>query len=766
MRARGLAGSFGVTHGVFMTRLTAALAATTKYLDRVASLQAQYGAGKIHVHVPNGFLDDDRPLADVVAAGLPISHAALTGASNGLFYSLPIAFDPAESVGPYLATADRDPSGESFRFIDLGALIASQPFGENDPEIVASVLRDLPYVVTRYAHSEYQTLLSLRLKTALDGVAPEGTPRHFVVNTGAEAVENAIKAVLLNRVKTRTPSPDGVDAGAPAEQHGLFIISFEGAYHGRTLGSLAVTHRKRARLGFPTFDWPHVVFPAEDPRSVVRTRRRDEKSLEQVWGLLVTGRIPGAPKPKDQFRRQLQACDELLARLPPERAAWPKMVGDFLNEQRKALDATSLQRAQRVAGVLVEPIQGEGGVRLASAGFFQRLRLLTRIYDVPLMFDEVQTGWGATGRLWAHELFDLPCPPDVVVWAKKAQNGVLFVSEELATFFQEEKKFNTTWEGDSVGMIRLLAYLGRLDLEQVRRTGRLARDGLEQLERDFRGLLQHVRGRGCLLAFDVVRPDWREWLRDRAFRRGLILLPAGERALRFYPRYDMEPYALAEALAVLRRAVEDLARGKPGGSLMHGPELRVGTLEVKPGTLQVLDLKSDDPAAILPQIAILETERYGSLKLYPPTVLREGRRPLLQYQGETLQATLTNARSCGVALRDRVSQRLVAYALGSPLENHDEVGVRDDPRYGEDDTFYLQAMAASPQLRNQGEIEAMVLDALRARVQGLGFAWISSLIEARLLETGPQWLRRATVLETVDDYLQSGIRFVYLRAAI
>ena len=58
----------------------------------------------------------------------------------------------------------------------------------------------------------------------------------------------------------------------------------------------------------------------------------------------------------------------------------------------------------------------------------------------------------------------LALPPDVVVWAKKAQNGVLFVSEELATFFQEEKKFNTTWEGDSVGMVRLLAMLDKIDL--------------------------------------------------------------------------------------------------------------------------------------------------------------------------------------------------------------------------------------------------------------------------------------------------------------
>ena len=77
----------------------------------------------------------------------------------------------------------------------------------------------------------------------------------FIVGTGAEAVENAIKSALMNRVMT---SQDG-DRG--------FIVSFEGAFHGRTLGSLAVTHRKKARLGFPTFDWPHIPFPVDDAAS-------------------------------------------------------------------------------------------------------------------------------------------------------------------------------------------------------------------------------------------------------------------------------------------------------------------------------------------------------------------------------------------------------------------------------------------------------------------------------------------------------------------
>src|SRR4030095_11473215 len=189
-----------------------------------------------------------------------------------------------------------------------------------------------------------------------------------------------------------------------------------------------------------------------------------------------------------------------------------------------------------------------------------------------------------------HELFELPMPPDIVVWAKKAQNGVLFVSEEMATFFQEEKKFNTTWEGEPVGMVRLLATLHRIDLEQVRRTGERARRGLEKLAQDYTGLIQDVRGAGVMLAFDVARADWRGALGDRAFRRGLVLLPAGDRALRFYPRYDTEPYAIDEALSVLRLAIEDVLGGRRPPEATPALKTRVGTLAIPLDTIDIVDI--------------------------------------------------------------------------------------------------------------------------------------------------------------------------------
>ena len=715
-------------------------------LERVAELNARYRAGEIRAHVPEGLRDGEQSLESLVARLFPLSHRALEAASHSLFYSLPVAFDPAESVGPYLAAIDRDEAGQPYRFLDMGALIATHAFGENDPAVVRAVLDSLPFVINRYAHSEYQTVLSLRLKAELNRIAPAGTPRHFVVNTGAEAVENAIKAVMMNRVMT---SPDG-DGG--------FIVSFDGAFHGRTLGALAVTHRRKARLGFPTFDWPHIPFPVEDARSPKETLRREERSLKQLWDLLVSGRMPGAEKSKDMYRREIDALDEFLAQPGQD-------VHAFVLAQRANLTPDIVRRSRRVAAVLVEPIQGEGGVRLASARFMRKLRLLTRIYDVPLVFDEVQTGWGMTGRLWAHEMFDLPCPPDVVTWAKKAQNGILFVSEALATFFQEEKKFNTTWEGDSAGMVRLLAQMDQLDLAQVLRTGDLARRGLEALAREFREIVKNVRGAGVMLAFDVVRADLREALLDRAFRRGLILLAAGERTVRFYPRYDTAPSAIDDALTILRAAIEDFAGGRVTPDPLAAPKIRVGMLDIPLDTIETLTLTPADFEAIKLQMLAVEQERYGAAA-YPPDVLRSGRRPLVQFPLETLEATMANPRAIGIALRDRVSGRIVGYALGSALENHDEEGVSSDPHLGDNNTFFLQAMATLPAVRNASDVENHLLESLRERAIAAGFEFLSTLIEDRVRETGPPWLASATVLERVENYLRSGIDFVYLQAPL
>ena len=314
-------------------------------------------------------------------------------------------------------------------------------------------------------------------------------------------------------------------------------------------------------------------------------------------------------------------------------------------------------------------------------------------------------------------------------------------------------------------MLRLLALMDKLDLEQVRRTGARARAGLETLAGEYRELLKNVRGSGVMLAFDVVRADLGDALLDRAFRRGLVLLGAGQRSVRFYPRYDTEPSAIDEALSILRAALEDLVGGRTTADAAQPVKIRVGTLAIPLDTVDIVELTPAIFDTVKPQLLAVEQERYGAAQ-YPPDVLRAGARPLLQYPIDALEATIGNVHAIGVALRDRVSGRVVGFVIGSALENHDEEGVTSDPHFGENNTFYLQAMATLPSVQNYTELENCLLDELRTRATAAGFEFLSTLIEERLLETGPVWLRSAATLQRIDNYLRSGGRFVYLQAAL
>jgi hypothetical protein len=297
------------------------------------------------------------------------------------------------------------------------------------------------------------------------------------------------------------------------------------------------------------------------------------------------------------------------------------------------------------------------------------------------------------------------------------------------------------------------------------------------LAREFREIVKNVRGAGVMLAFDLVRADLRDALLDRAFRRGLILLAAGERTVRFYPRYDTTPSAIDDALAILRAAIEDfvgggavlapavLARQSAEAANTAVPKIRPGTLDIPLDTIETMVLSPADFEIYKQQILNVEQERYGA-GAYPADVLRAGRRPLVQFPLETLEATMANPRAIGIALRDRVSGRIVGYALGSALENHDEEGVSADPHYGDNNTFFLQALATQPNVRNAADLERHLLESIRDRAVADGFAFLSAMIEDHVRLNGPPWFAGAAVLDRVENYLRSGIDFVYLQAPI
>jgi hypothetical protein len=234
---------------------------------------------------------------------------------------------------------------------------------------------------------------------------------------------------------------------------------------------------------------------------------------------------------------------------------------------------------------------------------------------------------------------------------------------------------------------------------------------------------------------------------------------------------------MEDALSMLRAAITDFAgdgatldaaapvRPSADGAAAAAPKIRVGMLDIPLDTIDTLILSPADFEVYKQQLLAVEQERYG-VAAYPADVLRAGRRPLIQYPLDTLETTMANPGAIAVALRDRVSGRIVGYALGSGLENHDEEGISSDPHLGDNNTFFLQAMATQPTVRNGVDLEHQLLETIRERAIAAGFVFLSTMIEERVREAGPAWLAGATVLERVDNYLRSGIAFAYVQAAL
>jgi 4-aminobutyrate aminotransferase/(S)-3-amino-2-methylpropionate transaminase len=280
------------------------------------------------------------------------------------------------------------------------------------------------------------------------------------------------------------------------------VISFEGSFHGRTLGALSATRSKPIhKLDFPAFNWPVVPFPAN--------------------------RFP------------------LAAHAEQNRAAEARS----LEAVQAAIDA----HPDEVAAVIVEPIQGEGGDRHASAAFFQELRRLTAARGVSLIIDEVQTGGGATGAFWAHEAWGLSEPPDIVTFSKKMQLGGYYCREELAPV--EPLRIFNTFLGDPLRAAQLEVILEVIDrdrlLESTRATGERLLAGLTELSERYPGVLSGARASGTFAAIDL--PDTAQ--RDKALhalrQRGLEVGGSGDRSIRFRPALVFAPRHVGETLDLL-----------------------------------------------------------------------------------------------------------------------------------------------------------------------------------------------------------------------
>ncbi len=394
-------------------------------------------------------------------------------------------------------------------FIDFFGFFASNALGMNHPKLTSDadfMKRLTESALNKVTNSDVYTVHLARFVDTFSRVGiPDYLPHAFFVSGGALAVENALKTAFDWKVRKN------LQKGYRRER-GHQVLHFEQAFHGRSGYTLSLTNTAdpRKTMYFPRFDWPRVV------------------------------------NPKLTFPITDEGLEELERR------------------ERLALDQAKLhfrERADDIACVIIEPIQGEGGDNHFRPGFLQALKDLAHENDALLVFDEIQCGVGITGSFWAHEA--LGVEPDIMAFGKKTQVcGILAgrkIEEVDDHVFELSSRINSTWGGNLVDMVRFDRTLEIIEedglVDNAAAVGEHLVARLRELEQRH-SFISAARGRGLMCAFDLPTTAMRDAVRRRCFDTGILILGCGLKSLRFRPPLTITAAEIDEGLEILVDAMK------------------------------------------------------------------------------------------------------------------------------------------------------------------------------------------------------------------
>ena len=361
---------------------------------------------------------------------------------------------------------------DGIEFLDFTSNIGSCPIGYSHPAVM-DVIKEFSKSengVHKIAGQDFYCEEHLKIASKVLSISKINS-KVFFINSGAEAVENAIKIAY----KKMGPLPG---------------ISCNNAFHGRTLGALSFTLSKEVqKTNFPELPVKRIKFCTVD----------SDPQINQLEKLL---------------------------------------------------------KEHKVAFVITEIIQGEGGLNVASKLFIQNIRKLTNQYNVPLIFDEVQSGMGRTGKWWAYQHYGIE--PDIMTTAKALQVGAIIYDKKYD--LTESGVLSSTWGGGS----RIDMAVGTKIIEVILKDSLLSNsqkigDSLLKNCVDIVGTkgVIDARGIGLMIGIEFDTKIRRDSIVERLFKKGLLVLPAGKKSIRIMPPLIINEEEAARGVSLINNTVKE-----------------------------------------------------------------------------------------------------------------------------------------------------------------------------------------------------------------
>lgn len=413
-----------------------------------------------------------------------------------------LTYDMEKSQGAYIYDSKYNRT-----LLDFFTCFASVPLGYNHPKMVndeAFKKNLLLAALSNPSNSDVYTQQYAQFVETFSKIGiPDYLPHAFFIAGGALAVENAIKVAMDWKVQKNF-------AKGYTEEKGFKVLHFERAFHGRTGYTLSLTNTLPDKTKwFAKFDWPRVAVPEVK-----------------------------FPLSGNHLNHAIATEEASLAQI------------------KKAF----AENKDEICAIIIEPIQSEGGDNHLREEFLIQLKTLADENDAFLIYDEVQTGVGLTGKFWCHQHFSEKARPDIIAFGKKMQVcGILVgnkVDEIESNVFKVPSRINSTWGGNLVDMVRssqILQIIAEDQLcENASKVGLYLKDQLENLSHKF-DQMTNVRGRGLLCSFDFPTKEMRNTFIGKGLENNVMFLGCGEKTIRFRPALCIEQKHIDEGLTVMEK---------------------------------------------------------------------------------------------------------------------------------------------------------------------------------------------------------------------